>query len=118
MLNAICMFNTWAKPFDWKGRNMESIPVVLRSRVATSFGVMRTETISAGVRICKTKKCARENRKVLRMPFLQIHRVGMATPGRESSQNGSMLSRVGKEECERERIAATGRAIQPLLKDL
>jgi hypothetical protein len=52
------------------------------------------------------------------MPFLQIHRVGMATPGRESSQNGSMLSRVGKEECERERIAATGRAIQPLLKDL
>ena len=30
MRNAKCTFNAWERPFDWKGQNKESIPVVLR----------------------------------------------------------------------------------------
>jgi hypothetical protein len=55
-----CALNTLAKLFDWKGQNMKSIAVVLRSRVVRSLGATRTETISAGARKNETGRCASE----------------------------------------------------------
>src|ERR1019366_1362455 len=92
--SAKCTVNTRAKPFDWKGQNKESMAVVLRLRVKRSFGATRTETISAGARKNKTRRCAGKNWKAQRVPISRDCRVGRVAPASECSQSCSMLSRL------------------------